>query len=107
MSEPGQSDTDPYVAVAERSRGLSDGDQSPVGMPAGRNPNEQSYWDGERYTDIRHWVGGQGWVEGAIDAHSSDPSASGSVGSSWAQPQIHTGRRAHGLRHPSASGGCG
>lgn len=41
------------------------------------NPNEQSYWDGESFSGIRHWVGGQGWVEGAISASTgkSNPSA--------------------------------
>lgn len=42
------------------------------------NPNEQSYWDGESFSGIRHWVGGQGWVEGALGSAStgkSNPSA--------------------------------
>lgn len=28
------------------------------------NPNEQAYWDGNRWTGERHWVGGIGWADG-------------------------------------------
>lgn len=62
----GDNQADPSVAVAERSQGLAGGDQEPGWYPRGRNPNEQSYWDGERYTDIRHWLGSQGWVAGPM-----------------------------------------
>jgi hypothetical protein len=41
------------------------------------NPNEQSYWNGENFSGLRHWVAGQGWVEGALGSAStkSDPAA--------------------------------
>jgi hypothetical protein len=38
----------------------------------GPNPNEQSYWDGERWTGERHWIAGAGWTEGSLAASRSD-----------------------------------
>jgi hypothetical protein len=65
------------AAVAERSVAPSNGAREPGWYSRGPNPNEQSYWDGERYGETRHWVGGQGWAEGA--ATGSGPAGSGLV----------------------------
>jgi hypothetical protein len=58
QSEPGVGPADGGVALSEEAR-------APGWYSRGRNPNEQSYWDGEGYSDTRVWVGGRGWVEGA------------------------------------------
>ena len=63
MSESDQQ-SQPAVA-AERDGASSNGGREPGWYSRGRNPNEQSYWDGEGYTETRHWVGGHGWAEGA------------------------------------------
>jgi hypothetical protein len=64
------------TVVADRVPVPSAGRREPGWYPLGRNPNEQSYWDGEQNTGTRHWVGGQGWVEGAA----AGPGPSGGSG---------------------------
>ena len=39
-------------------------DKDPGWYNLGTNPNEQSYWDGQRWSGVRHWVAGRGWMEG-------------------------------------------
>ncbi len=39
-------------------------DKDPGWYNLGANPNEQSYWDGQRWSGVRHWVAGRGWMEG-------------------------------------------
>jgi hypothetical protein len=53
--ETGQTGLDATQAPAARQPGW---------YPGRTNPNEQSYWDGDRYTNVRHWVAGRGWVDG-------------------------------------------
>ncbi len=39
----------------------------------GTNPNEQSYWDGQQWSGVRHWAAGQGWIEGAAGGQAEAP----------------------------------
>jgi hypothetical protein len=61
-----KSDTQPDQAVVAEPGPT--GGKDPGWYSRGPNPNEQSYWDGGRYTETRHWVGGQGWLEGTATA---------------------------------------
>src|ERR1700689_1916480 len=95
MSEDQQSPP----AVVERDVAPSNGGRDPGWYSRGPNPNEQSYWDGERYTETRHWVGGQGWAEGAA-ASPGGPAGSGLVLDAALATQSS---RAHRARTASAS----
>jgi hypothetical protein len=73
----GDNQPDPQVGLTEGGVALSEETRAPGWCSRGRNPNEQSYWDGERYTETRVWVGGRGWVEGAaaVSGSSIGPTA--------------------------------
>src|ERR1700722_9962545 len=67
----GDNQPDPPAGLAEGGVALSEEKRAPGWYSRGRNPNEQSYWDGEGFSDTRVWVGGRGWVEGSAPALSS------------------------------------
>jgi hypothetical protein len=77
----GDNQQDPPVGHAEGGVALSEETRAPGWYSRGRNPNEQSYWDGEGYSETRVWVGGRGWVEGA-----AAPSASSIGPTAGSQP---------------------
>ncbi len=45
-------------------RHVAKDERQPGWYALGSNPNEQSYWDGERWSGVRRWTSGMGWVEG-------------------------------------------
>jgi hypothetical protein len=99
MSEP---DPDTLgVAVAKRRLEGFSNESAPGWYALGTNPNEQSYWDGEGFTGVRHWIAGRGWIE---DDQAHQPSAPAPglepSGVFRAQQQaVNFGRRA--TDHPS------
>jgi hypothetical protein len=55
--------------------------KEPGWYPLRTNPNDQAYWDGEKWSGRRRWTAGHGWVEtGDIPAE-----ASGAVGTAQGQ----------------------
>jgi hypothetical protein len=85
-------ETNAGIAMAKRRLENFTG-RDPGWYALGTNPNEQSYWDGEAFTGVRHWVGGQGWVEDDQTPASRAPLAQESIGA-VRTPQMNFGRRA-------------
>lgn len=81
------------------SRGPVSGPSSePAGAPGrepgwyalGANPNEQSYWDGVRWSGVRHWTPGKGWVDGSNAQASGAPHLSANPYAPAAPPRTRT-----------------
>jgi hypothetical protein len=58
------SDRGNSIAAEVAGRGTSASGQDPGWYNVGPNPNEQSYWDGQRWSGARHWIAGRGWIDG-------------------------------------------
>ena len=65
MAEVGEQ-AGPREPVSGPSSGPAGAPEREPGWYAlGSNPNEQSYWDGARWSGVRHWTPGRGWVDGS------------------------------------------
>ncbi len=60
----GSEATGPGGANQDLDRGTGRLTKQPGWYALGTNPNEQSFWDGERWSGVRHWVAGAGWIDG-------------------------------------------
>lgn len=51
--------------------------KEPGWYPSRMNPNDQTYWDGQRWSGARHWATGRGWLEGDAASRGDAPSGPG------------------------------
>ncbi len=94
----GDNQPDPPAGNAEGGVALSEEKRAPGWYSRGRNPNEQSYWDGEGYSDTRVWVGGRGWVEGSAGTLGSSigPTAGSQLSSEVQIPPVRQAKVSYG-----------